>query len=175
MDRGARAAGTAPDARRRRFTAGVLFTLASQPGMATDICTSPSGSLSGGLQSHHGPAPACAGVGPGYWKNHRDWPAGITPETRFGQLFAVGPQYANTYGAASCLGLLTHQPFDRANLGMHLVASYLNILSGRISFMTTDTLQTIWNQWQAHGYYMPADGVRWSEAGIVLYLAGTMD
>lgn len=175
MAAGERGAAAPLDAGRRRFTAGVLLTLASQPGMAAEICTTPSGSLSGGLQSHHGPAQSCAGAGPGYWKNHGGWPAGCAPDTRFGQVFSVGPQYAGTYGAATCMAMLSHQPFDKANLGMHLVASYLNVLSGRISFITADTLSTMWNQWQARGYYTPADGVQWNEADIVVYLSGTMD
>jgi hypothetical protein len=166
---------------RRRFAkagigaTGVLMTLNSQPGMACDICTSPSGSLSGGLKSHHGPAPVCAGRSPGYWKNHTSWPSGCKTTTRFGQVFTCNTKYAKTYGAITCLGILSHQSFDQSNLGMHLMATYLNILSGKISFLSMQGLQKIWNDWQATGYYSPAKGVKWNSADIVLYLSGTMD
>lgn len=165
---------------RRRFTrtglgaAGVLMTLASTPGMATDVCTSPSGSLSGGLQSHHGNAVACAGLSSGYWKNHADWPAGCQPNTPFGQVFTVDAAHASTYGAVSCGDILSHQPFDESNLGMHLVAAWLNALAGLTSFLTTDDLRRIWNEWQAKGYYNPVPSVRWNAASIVIYLSGTM-
>lgn len=105
---------------RRRFmrtglgAAGVLMTLASQPGMATDMCATPSGTLSGGLQSHHGNAYACAGQSPGYWKNHRGWPAGCQPATPFPQVFAVDPAHAATYGSVSCGDIPSHQKFDES-------------------------------------------------------------
>ncbi|MFL6673685.1 MAG: hypothetical protein ACJ8LG_10380 [Massilia sp.] len=167
-------------AARRRFAkagigaTGVLMTLTSQPGMATDICTTPSGSLSGGLKSHHGPAPVCSGVSPGYWKNNTSWPSGCKPTTRFGHIFTCNPKNSSTYGATDCLTMLSHQDFDQSNLGMHLVASYLNILSGRISFLSVQALQKIWTDWQSTGYYSPAKGVSWNSADIVLYLTGTM-
>jgi hypothetical protein len=168
-------------ASRRRFTragigvTGVLLTLASQPGMATDICTSPSGSLSGGLQSHHGPAPICSGVAPDNWKNQATWPRGVTHDTRFGEIFSVNQSRMNTYGAATCIAMLEQQPFDEASLGMHLVATYLNILSGRISFLSIEALRNIWSEWQASGYYTPTAGVQWNAAAIVVYLSGTMN
>lgn len=168
-------------ASRRRFAkagigaSGVLLTLASQPGMATDICTSPSGSLSGGLNSHHGPPPACSGRAPDYWKSHTPWPRGLTRDTRFGQIFSVNGRYADRWGATTCMAMLAGQPFDDAALGMHLVATYLNILSGRVSFLTTEALRNIWSEWQAKGYYTPSAGVQWNAAAIVVYLSGTMD
>ncbi len=165
---------------RRRFTrtglgaAGVLMTLASQPGMATDMCTSPSGTLSGGLQSHHGRGYACAGRSPGYWKNHGGWPAGCQPATPFSQVFTVDAGHAATYGAVTCGDILSHQKFDDANLGMHLVAAWINALSGLTPFLTTDELQRIWNEWQARGYFNPVPSVQWNAASIVVYLSGTM-
>lgn len=165
---------------RRRFTraglgaTGVLMTLASQPGMATDVCTTPSGSLSGGLQSHNPRAVICEGQSPGYWKNHTGWPVGCQPDTPFGQLFAVDAAHAATYGAVNCGAILAHQGFDESNLGMHLVAAYLNALAGLTSFLGTDELQRIWNEWQAKGYFSPAPSVQWNAASIVVYLSGTM-
>lgn len=103
----------------------------------------PPGPLSGGLQSHNPQAVICEGQSPGYRKNHTGWPAGFQPGTPFGQLFAVDAAHAATYGAVSCGDLLAHQKFDEANLGMHLVAAYLNALAGLMSFLGTDELQRI--------------------------------
>jgi hypothetical protein len=171
---------SARGAMRRRFAkagigaTGVVLILASQPGMAADICTSPSGSLSGGLKSHHGPAPVCAGLSPGYWKNHTSWPGGISNTTKFGSIYPCNRRYARTYGVTTCITMLDHQSFDESNLAMHLVAAYLNVLSGRVSFQTIESLRAIWNEWQTKGYYTPSAGVQWNSAQIVVYLSGTM-
>lgn len=168
---------------RRRFgkagagASGVLLTLVSQPGMACDICKAPSGSLSGGLKSHTGPAVACSGLSPGYWKNHSSWPSGCATTTRFSSVFNCAGLNKNTYGAATTTlkSILSHQTFDSSNLGMHMAATYLNIRSGRIGFLTVVGLQKIWYDWQRYGYYAPTAGVKWDAARIVTYLAGTMD
>lgn len=165
---------------RRRFgkagigVSGVLLTLASQPGMASDICRAPSGSLSGGLKSHFGPPVACAGVSPGYYKNHSDWPSPCTPETLFGDLFYCAGMNATTYGVTPLGVILEHQKFDGSNIGMHMAATYMNILSGRIGFLTVPALQKIWVDWQSFGYYAPTAGVKWYAGDIVTYLTGTM-
>lgn len=60
---------------RRRFTragaaaSGVLLTLHSQPGMALDICSTPSGYQSGLVSARPNDPGTCAGRSPGYWKN----------------------------------------------------------------------------------------------------------
>ncbi|MBC7453892.1 MAG: hypothetical protein H7335_09330 [Massilia sp.] len=156
-------------------TSGVLLTLASQPGMAATLCRSPSGSLSGGLQSH-GPVVACAGRSPNFYKENAGWPSPCTPGTTFSSVFPCAGLTKDTYGASSTtLGLiLDHQDFDTANLGMHLVATYLNILSGRIDFLTLSQVQSIWYDWQTYGYYSPTAGVQWRASDIVIYLSGTM-
>lgn len=166
---------------RRRFgkagagASGVLLTLVSQPGMACDICKAPSGSLSGGLKSHTGPAVACNGVSPGYWKNHSSWPSACSTTTKFSSVFYCAGLNKNTYGITTLGNILSHQSFDSSNLGMHMAATYLNIRSGRIGFMTVAGLQKIWYDWQRYGYYAPTAGVKWDAARIVTYLAGTMD
>ena len=88
---------SAKGASRRRFTraglgaSGVLLTLASQPGMAQTICTTPSGSLSGGLQSRSPGAVVCQGLSPGFWKgDQHNWPAGYTRDSLNGQGFVTG-------------------------------------------------------------------------------------
>lgn len=168
---------------RRRFgkaglgASGVLLTLVSQPGMACEICKAPSGSLSGGLKSHTGPAVACSGVSPGYWKNHAGWPSPCTSATRFSEAFHCEGLNKDTYGAdTTTFGLiLEHQDFDTSNLGMHMAATYLNIQSGRIGFLTVAALQKVWYDWQRYGFYSPTAGVQWDATRIVIYLTGTMD
>lgn len=166
---------------RRRFAkagigaTGVLLTLNSQPGMACDICTSPSGSLSGGLKSHHGPPQVCSGRSPGYWKNNSSWPSACRTWTKFGLIFSCNLKNSKNYGATACLTMLSHQTFDESNLAMHLVAAYLNVLSGRSPFQSIEMLRNIWTEWQATGYYKPSATVKWNSAQIVIYLSGTMD
>ena len=156
-------------------TSGVLLTLASQPGMAANMCRSPSGSLSGGLQSR-GPVVACAGRSPDFYTGNAIWPSPCTPSTPFSSVFPCAGMTKETYGKSSTtLGsILIHQSFDTANLGMHLVTTYLNILSGRIDFLTLSQVQAIWYDWQTYGYYSPTAGVQWSATDIVIYLSGTM-
>jgi hypothetical protein len=65
--------------------------------------------------------------------------------------------------------------FDKYNLGMHLVATYLNVLSGQIGFLSVQTLQQMWSQLQSPGYYTPAKGVFWSPEQTKNYLEATHD
>ncbi len=167
-------------ASRRRFTraglgaTGVLLTLNSQPGLAADlVCTAPSNALSGGLQSRQPQAGRCDGRSPGFWKNH-DWPPGVEREWSFDRVYPCIGTYRETYGEVSCYDILKHKKFDTANLGMHLMASYLNAMDGRTPFLPVDTLLEMWNQWQMRGYYTPAPDVQWNAADIVIYLQGTM-
>jgi hypothetical protein len=171
---------TGTGASRRRFAkagaglSGVLLTLTSQPGMACSICTSPSGSLSGGLKSRHGPPVTCTGLSPGYWKTHSSWPSGCSKTTTFGNIFPCSASH-KTYRDITCQGLLTHQDFDKNNLGMHLVAAYLNVKARRSTFITEQTLVAIWSEWQQNGFYRPTATKKWYGYDIVLYLSGTMD
>jgi hypothetical protein len=170
---------TPAGASRRRFAtagaSGVLLTLVSQPGMATAICTTPSGSLSGGLKSQHGPAPVCEGLSPGYWKNHQEalQSLNVAPVVLYGSVFACGSARQD-YALCPLYTMLEHQSFDEANLGMHLVATYLNIKSGKIGFLSLQGLRAIWNEWSSTGFYTPTAGVKWNAADIVIYLKGTM-
>ena len=117
------------------------------------------------------------GVSPGYWKGHTGWPSPCTTSTKFNSVFYCAGLNKNTYGAATTtFGLiLNHQDFDSCNLGMHMAATYLNIKSGRIGFLTVTALQKIWYDWQRYGYYSPTAGVQWDATRIVTYLTGTMD
>jgi hypothetical protein len=161
---------------------GVLSTLESRAGMSPMICKSPSGALSGGLSSHYGPAPVCQGLSPGYWKNHTDaWP--IPLDTMFANVFYVGGDKGSctvetkdkSYLCSTMLNLLSPQDFDQYNLAMHAVATYLNIKSGKISFLSVETLLGMWYEVQTKGYYNPTAGVQWSAEQVKNYLQATHD
>lgn len=161
---------------RRRFgksglaVSGVLATLASSPVLGDVICKSPSGFYSGNL-STHGKPPVCSGRSPGYWKNHlTDWPVATT--LTFHPTFTSPP--GSLYHSVTMLTLLDHQDYDHNNLGMHLVAAYLNFKKGWTPFLTVETLQAMWNEIQATGVYHPTAGVTWTRQYLVdTYLSGT--
>lgn len=165
---------------RRRLTkaglgaASVLWTLDSRASMQTMVCVSPSGALSGGLSSNYANKPAaCDGKSPGYWKNHDGWPC---PRNKpFSEVFSCSGNYSATYGTKTLLEIVQGCKFDKFNLGMHLVATYLNVLSGRIGFLSVATLQEMWSQLQSPGYYTPAKGVFWSAEQTKNYLEATHD
>ena len=168
---------SARGAARRRFTragagaTGALLTVISTPGMAIDICTTPSGSLSGGLQSHAGPKPVCSGVSPGYWKNHDDWP--VSKTLTYGSIFTHCSRHKD-YKSCTLINILDPQDWDKEGIGRHMVGTYLNILSGRISFLTVPQLVNMWNEFNDKGYFKPTATVKWYAYEIVLYLKGTM-
>jgi hypothetical protein len=173
---------------RRRFgraglgASGVILTLASEPGMAATMCKSPSGSLSGGLQSNKGTqAVVCGGLSPGYWKNHpRLWPAGVRPFTLSGQAattFASVFPFGATqlYQTGSLMDVLkSNDPAqDPYNLGFHLVAAYLNVLSGKISYLSAQGLKDMWHDLVTLGHYEPTAGTKWYAVDIKNYLQST--
>jgi hypothetical protein len=175
-------------AKRRRIAkagigaVGILSTLESRATLGPAMCKAPSGALSGGLSSHYGPAPACNGLSPGYWKNHPGaWP--IPNTTWFADVFYVpgNRRYCtvktkNTnYLCSTMMNLLTSQTFDKYNLAMHAIATYLNIKSGKISFLSIETLLNMWYEVQTKGSYSPTATVKWSPEQVKNYLAATHD
>ncbi len=165
---------------RRRFTragamaSGVLLTLHSAPGMAAEVCTTASGSLSGGLQSFRGPKPVCSGRSPGYWKTH-SWPGGCDKNMAYAKVFACDAKSFKSYGSVSLSGILTPKSFDKHGIGRHLVACWLNVKAGLSTFQTEIELKRIWNEYNTKGYYTPTAGVRWDGARIAEYLESTFD
>ncbi|MCS0629247.1 hypothetical protein NX786_07875 [Telluria mixta] len=189
---------TKQGAARRRLAkvgmgAGVLATLESKSAMASMVCRSPSGSLSNGLAaSHYGTkAPACNGLSPGYWKQPQHaWP--VSRDLKFTDVFyaastgSVCPVRAASYdngkyyepGSYFCAKLedmLNPQPFDTNNVGMHLVAAYLNIQQKLVGFLELNDLQTMWSELQTTGRYSPTAGVYWDNAQVANYLASIHD
>lgn len=173
--------------------AGVLATLESKSAMASMVCRSPSGSLSNGLStSHYGPqAPACSGLSPGYWKQSQHaWP--VSRDLTFTSVFyAVSPgtacpvraaSYDNgkyyepgSYFCAKLEDMLNPQSFDNNNVGMHLVAAYLNIQAKYVGFLEVTDLQTMWSELQTTGRYSPTAGVYWDNAQVANYLSSIHD
>jgi hypothetical protein len=189
---------TKQGAARRRLAkasvgAGVLATLQSKSAMASMVCRSPSGSLSNGLASSHygAKAPACNGLSPGYWKQSQHaWP--VSRDLMFTSVFyAVNPGTAcpvraTTYKEGECYNpgsyfcakledMLNPQPFDTNNVGMHLVAAYLNVQQKLVGFLELTDLQTMWSELQTTGRYSPTAGVYWDNAQVAKYLASIHD
>lgn len=166
-------------ASRRRFAkaglaaSGVILSVVSQPGMACSICTSPSGSLSGGL-SHHGPAPVCSGKPPSYWQGCSSWPGGCQGSTLFRTVFHV-PSSKSQYYPPSFKEVFENPIFDTTGLGSCLAAAYLNASAGLTSYLTPGTVQSIFQEWQTSGFYTPSAGVKWDATQIVAYLEGTQN
>lgn len=168
---------SAANASRRRFgktglaASGVLATLASGPVLGYGkVCKSPSGFLSGNL-STHGQPPLCEGRSPGYWKNHGGWPVANRSTCKFSSVFTC--KKGSPYASITMLKLLSHQNFDKQNLGMHLVAAYLNALKGWTPFLSIETIKAMFSEWQAGGYFSPTAGVKWDAGQIVDYLQRT--
>lgn len=166
--------GHAPSSRRQFAKtslglSGVVLSLASRPVLGDVVCKSPSGFLSGNA-STHGPQPVCQGRSPGYWKNHADsWP--IATDTQFSSVFPATP--SSVYVKYTFLQLLTPQQDDAQNLGMHLVAAYLNAISGWTPFLKTETIIAMFAEWQSKGTFSPTATVQWTSAEIVQYLKAT--
>lgn len=184
---------TAKGASRRRFakvgagaSAGVIMTLASQPGMAQTVCTSPSGMMSGNV-SFHSDHNICLGRSTGFWREHPEaWPGASTaPEVQFTAIFktTARTQLLDPY---TCMQVMTPQELkqtkgfaavvdpDPDNVAMHIVATLLNVRSGRINFLTENQVLGIWNSYAAKGTYVPSVGVTWNGYQIVQYLSKTM-
>lgn len=154
--------------------AGVLWSTQSHATLSRMTCVSASAALSNGLDSTTANSKplACAGKSPGYWKNH-GWPC---PRTRqFNSVFPCAYANDSTYGSATMMQLIRGASFDKYNFGMHLVATYLNVISGRIGFLSERTLVQMWNQLQSSGFYQPAKGVFWGWEETKRYLESTHD
>ncbi|MBC7686067.1 MAG: hypothetical protein H7176_12665 [Bdellovibrionales bacterium] len=166
---------TPKGAARRRIAglgvSGVVMTVASNHAMAGLVCKSPSGALSGNLNSQR-PDVVCNGVSPGFWKNHpEEWPAEVRKNDRFSKFFPCH----GVLSGVSCMDILSHQDADQNNVGMHIMATYLNVCSGRITFLTRQAVLDMWTKYNTYGTYTPTSGaIPWSGQDLVVYLTSTM-
>jgi len=186
MPLAASASLSAKGASRRRFTrastgaAGVLLTLHSQPGMACTYCgISASAAVSAvgqkkaiGTLSHHGPAAVCNGIRPSDWCN-TSWPRGCSKTDFFADHFSC--KYGSDYAKATCNSIINGASCDSSKMAQYMLAAYLNVLSGRVNFISIETLRAVWMEWSTKGYYAPMAGQQWYANDIVGYLYGTMD
>jgi hypothetical protein len=175
---------SAKGAARRRFakasmgaSSGVLLTLASQPAMATLVCTSPSAACSGNL-SRHNTTPACVGVSPGFWKNHHEaWVGALTNgESKFHQTFPTTWRCSGLNGY-TCFDIVDADKCgndDSNGVARHIMATLLNVRSGKIGFLTEIQVMAIWNSYACSGVYQPTSTVTWNGSQIVAYLSSTM-
>jgi hypothetical protein len=173
---------------RRRFgkagagvSAGVIMTLVSQPGMAQTLCVSASGAASANLSYHSEHLIACAGRSPGFWKNHPEaWPsAGTSTDTKYLALWNTSRVSKSApLSPYTCMQVVTPQEVangaDPDNVAMHIMATLLNVRSGRIGFLTENQVRAIWVSYAATGTYQPSAGITWNGAQIVDYLKKTM-
>lgn len=175
-------------AARRRFAkaglgaSGVLMTLASQPGMATElVCRAPSGYLSGKLTSQKIDNLVCVGRSPGYWKNcsSSNWPANCTKATKFKDIFyCSGAGRIPNYGkfqlnSTTCGLLLDPQQWDANKVANHIVAAYLNARMNKTSFLLPEQVRAIWKEYWMTGVYKVNATVTWNGAQLVDYLTRT--
>ena len=181
---------SARGASRRRFAkasagaTGVLLTLHSQPGMACTYCgISPSLAMSAISQrknidqlSHRGQTvAACNGKFPKWWADQMNWPRRCNPDDAFKNYFTCFGNSA-VFAEVSARKVVAGTACDNGiDIGKFMLAAYLNVISGRINFLTVDTLQQVWNEWSLNGYYAPMAGQKWYSRDIVGYLYGTMD
>lgn len=173
---------------RRRFgkagagvSAGVLMTLVSQPAMAqTALCVSASGAASANLSTHSDHLVACQGLSAGFWKSHPEaWPSANTKtDAKFSALFTTRTTRTAPLKAYSCIDVcdptVVANGSDPDNVAMHIMATLLNVRSGRIGFLTEIQVLAIWNSYAHGGAYQPTVGITWSGAQIVDYLKKTM-
>lgn len=169
---------TAQGAARRRMAglglSGVVLTVASNNAMADMVCKSPSGALSGNPNTHasHAPKNTCDGRSPDWWlKNKTSWPSGVKTDDLFVQHFPTATQpLANK----TMEHVLKQHGTDKDGVAMHMVATYLNVRSERITFLTKQSVLDMYARWQRDLAYTPAPGADpWTGAELAGYLADT--
>jgi hypothetical protein len=171
--------GLSPQGASRRRIAGlgvsgVLMTVASGSGMADVVCKSPSGALSGDLNSN-APKQTCAGRSPTWWSTHTSlFPKNITKKTRFGDIFPNG----GAVGNMTVIKVLEM----RGNTGVDgvpalMLAMYLNVNAkpAMIGFLTPQAVKDMWANYVSNNFqYRPGNGSKvWDSAQFAEYLAST--
>jgi hypothetical protein len=166
---------SAQGAARRRMAglgiSGVVMTVASNNALADMVCKAPSGALSGNLNSHS-PKTTCDGRSPEWWlKNKNVWPSGTSPNDLFVQHF---PSATQPLANKTLEHVLKQHGTDKDGVAMHLVATYLNVRSERITFLTRQSVIDMYARWKRDQSYTPAAGAEpWNGAAFADYLAHT--
>ena len=165
--------GRIRDAARRRLIIGtaapVLMSLASRPVMGAVSQCSPSGFMSGNVSIQPGQGTGCGGLSPGYWKNHTDWPAPYTPNTKFHSVFTSKAKY--NYGHKSMQTVLQDYP---GSFAFHTIACLLNSVSAFADYaLSASTVIKIWNDISTIGYYLTSTGEKMYEADAKKFFEDT--
>lgn len=182
-------------AARRRFTragtaaAGVILTLHSQPGMATNgnyggVCASPSGFMSIKTASHNPQNSCSTNRSHGYWKTHSNvWRSscGLHPDTPFTSVLEARGAYAGLKDYTLMQILAPNKAvkmIDRNNVAMQMITALLNArLSARLgipSVLPEDKVVAIWDEFTIKGSYTPSGSAKpWSGAQLAGYLETT--
>jgi hypothetical protein len=164
---------TPQGASRRRIAglgvSGVLMTVASSHAMADLVCKSPSGDLSGDLNSRT-PKETCAGQSPEYWA--ANLPKGITKHTRFSQIFPT----SDAVGNMTVIKVLE----GRGNQGIAhvpalMLATYFNVTASPplITFLTEQAVKDMWANYDGDHLYRPNLSESWDSARFAEYLSST--
>ena len=146
----------------------------------TALCVSASGAASANLSTHSDHLVPCQGRSPGFWKNHPEaWPsAQCKTDTKYNALFTTRTSRTYSLSPYTCMQVVDANAFSRSkdpdNVAMHIMATLLNVRSGRIGFLTEIQVLAIWNAYAKTGTYQPTVGISWSGAQIVSYLTKTM-
>ena len=153
--------------------AGVLMTLESHATLQKTgfVCESASAFHSAGLNSNVATEQRCNPLSPSNWCHvQRSWPC--NKAKRFADVFSCREQrFAKTYFASTMEQVMT-STFDSqyAYIGKHLCTAYLNVISGRISFLDVPTLQRMWNELKTTGFYKVNANVSWNIQQVRKYL-----
>jgi hypothetical protein len=165
---------------RRRFakraglgSTGVLLTLASQTGIAGAMCKSPSrqtSALAGGSAHPNDATVACNGLTPSEWTGTGTWPCS-KDYTKFGSIF---PCPGTTYADMFLKNVVGSTGTDQLSMfGRALTATYLNVLSNRIGFLTAEDVVSMFQQINSNGQYLYSPGKYWDITGLTNYLVST--
>lgn len=166
---------TAKGAARRRMATlgvgGVVMTVASHNALADMVCKAPSGALSGDLNSHS-PKTTCDGRTPEWWMaNQHAWPSPVKPDDTFSKYFSSA---RHPLGSKSCLAVLKGHGTDKDDVAKHIMATYLNVLSRRITFLTEQRVLDMYTRYSRDLEFTPATGADpWNGAELADYLART--
>lgn len=174
------------DERRRLLRGGlaagpVILSIASRPVLGQSLnCGSAQvqASLAAGTSLHAGCAvdPYNTGNSPAKWLSTGTWPtpySNVSPKTKFiglttgldGTAPNPNTMYAVLKGTATGLADLT--------LAQDIVAALLNAAAGKTPFLSTATVQQMWNSYVLHGYYEVSPGIRWYPTQLKSYLQST--
>lgn len=66
-------------------------------------------------------------------------------------------------------------PFQTQELLQHLVKALQNARSGATPYLTVNTIQSMFYEWQDHGTFSPTANVNWNASEIIYYLKQTQN